>query len=68
MRAGALKTTLIGLGTLAALCLGIWWGGHPTQLPSFLRNAFVANPRDTVIQEALSDIQDNWYRPTARGR
>src|SRR5579862_8148550 len=67
MRAGALKTTLIGLGALAVLCLGIWWGGHPTQLPTFLRNAFVANPHDAVIQEALSDIQDDWYRPTSRG-
>jgi len=67
MRAGALKTTLIGLGTAAVLCLGIWWGGHPTDLPSFLRNAFVANPHDVVIEEALSDIQDDWYRTTGRG-
>ena len=67
MRAGAVKTTLIGLGTAAVLCLGIWWGGHPTDLPSFLRDAFVANPHDTVIDEALSDIQDDWYRPSARG-
>ena len=67
MRAGALKTTLIGLGAVAVLCLGIWWGGHPTQLPTFLRNAFVANPHDAVIEEALSDIQDDWYRPTSRG-
>lgn len=67
MRAGAVKTTLTGLGTAAVLCLGIWWGGHPANLPSFLRNAFVANPHDVVIQEALSDIQNDWYRATGRG-
>ena len=67
MRAGALKTTLIGLGAVAVLCLGIWWGGHPARLPTFLRNAFVANPHDAVIDEALSDIQNDWYRPTGRG-
>ncbi len=67
MRAGAAKTTLTGLGTAAVLCLGIWWGGHPSDLPSFLRDAFVANPHDVVIQEALSDIQHDWYRPLGRG-
>jgi len=33
------------LGLLAVLVLGIWWGGHPGDLPSFLRSAFVANSR-----------------------
>src|SRR5579871_2395140 len=66
MRAGAVKTTLIGLGVLVVLCVGIYWGGHPSDLPSFLRDAFVANPHDTVIDEALSDIQNDWYRPTGR--
>ena len=66
MRADAAKRTLIGLGAVALLVLGIWWGGHPADLPSFLRDAFVANPHDRVIDEALSDIQSDWYRKTGR--
>ena len=46
--------------------LGIWWGGHPSDLPGFLRSAFVANPHDTIISEALSDIQQNDFRPVGR--
>src|SRR5579871_5437087 len=66
MGAEAVKRTLVGLGTIGVLCLGMWWGGHPSDLPPFLREAFVANPHDTVIDEALSDIQGDWYRPTGR--
>jgi len=55
------------LGVLLVLCAGIWWGGHPGELPGFLRSAFVANPHDTVISEALSDIQHDFFRPIGRG-
>jgi carboxyl-terminal processing protease len=54
------------LGVLAVLCVGIWWGGHPSELPGFLRSAFVANPHDAVISEALSDIQHDYFHPLAR--
>src|ERR1035438_2569354 len=59
--------TIKALGVLVVLCVGIWWGGHPSQLPGFLRSAFVANPHDAVIGEALSDIQHDYYHPVARG-
>jgi carboxyl-terminal processing protease len=48
------------------LCFGIWWGGHPSALPGFLRSAFVANPHDTVISEALSDIQHDYFHLLSR--
>jgi carboxyl-terminal processing protease len=67
MNASVTKRTLAALGVLLALCLGLWWGGHPSQLPSFLRSVFVANPHDVVIDEALSDIQADYYRPVGRG-
>ena len=60
-------STIKALGVLVVLCVGIWWGGHPSQLPGFLRSAFVANPHDAVIGEALSDIQHDYYHPVARG-
>ena len=66
MTAMAGKRTLAALGALAVLCLGIWWGGHPSDLPSFLRDAFVSNPHDVVIAEALNDIQHDYYHPIAR--
>ena len=48
------------------LCFGLWWGGHPAQLPGFLRSVFVANPHDTVLSETLSDIQHDYFRPISR--
>jgi carboxyl-terminal processing protease len=54
------------VGVLVVLAVGIWWGGHPSDLPGFLRNAFVANPHDAVISEALSDIQQDYFHPVAR--
>ena len=54
------------LGTLAVLCLGIWWGGHPSQLPSFMRTLFVANANDVVLGEALNDIQHDFYHRVGR--
>src|SRR5579863_2920291 len=55
------------VAVLIVLVVGIWWGGHPNDLPGFLRGAFVANPHDTIISEALSDIQQNDFRRVGRG-
>jgi carboxyl-terminal processing protease len=60
------KATIKLLGVLVVLAVGIWWGGHPTDLPGFLRSVFVANPHDAVIGEALSDIQHDYLHPVAR--
>lgn len=54
------------LGVIAVLCIGIWLGGHPSDLPGFARDALVANAQDSVIGEALSDIQHDYYHPVAR--
>ena len=60
-----IKTTL---GVLVVLAVGTWWGGHPGDLPGFLRGAFVANSHDAVISEALSDIQHDYFHPVARAK
>jgi carboxyl-terminal processing protease len=60
------KSTIKLLGVLVVLGVGMWLGGHPTDLPSFLRSAFVADPHDAVISEALSDIQHDYFHPVAR--
>jgi carboxyl-terminal processing protease len=66
MNATLTKKALAAVAALAVLCLGLWWGGHPGDLPSFLRSAFVADSHDVVISQALSDIQDDFFRPVGR--
>jgi carboxyl-terminal processing protease len=61
------RTTVKLLTVLLVLCFGIWWGGHPAQMPAFMRSIFVANSHDTVISDALSDIQGDYFRPIPRG-
>jgi carboxyl-terminal processing protease len=47
---------------VAVLCLGLWLGGHPSKLPSFLRDTFVAEPAG-LTTEAAELIEDSYYRP-----
>lgn len=57
------------LVAVPALLLGIWWGGHPSKLPGFLRDAFVSDSDQTaLIDEALGVISDDYYRPVPRAR
>lgn len=50
-----------GTALVALFCLGIWLGGHPEKLPSFLRDAFVAEPGG-LTAEAAEVIQNNYFR------
>jgi carboxyl-terminal processing protease len=45
------------------LILGLWLGGHPDDLPAFMRNAFVADQQTRVVDEALQRIANDYYRP-----
>jgi carboxyl-terminal processing protease len=53
---------LLALCAIVVLLLGVLWGGHPTWLPTPLRNAFVADSNDSVMTQALSIIQRDYYR------
>jgi len=46
---------------VAFLCAGLWLGGHPSKLPGFLRDRFVAEPAG-LTAEASEVIEDNYYR------
>jgi carboxyl-terminal processing protease len=48
------------------LVLGIWLGGHPSKLPSFMRNAFVANHETQVVGEAIEKVAHDYYRPVPK--
>jgi carboxyl-terminal processing protease len=50
------------------LILGIWLGGHPEDLPSFARSAFVADHATRVVDEAINRIASDYYRPVSKGR
>ncbi len=58
-----LRTTLIAAASaLAALVVGIFWGGHPQSLPGGVRDALVA--QDTATRaELLKDIKADFYKP-----
>lgn len=49
---------------LALLALGLWFGGHPEDLPGFIRTTFVASNNETkVVDEAIETIRKDYYRP-----
>ena len=54
------RTMLAVVAVVLVLIAGIWWGGHPSDLPPFLRNAFVSHPNGTVVDEALADIEHDY--------
>jgi carboxyl-terminal processing protease len=52
-------------GLLVALVLlagGIWLGGHPDRLPPSVRDALVGDDQAQLVDEALTDIQHDYYR------
>jgi carboxyl-terminal processing protease len=50
------------------LLAGLWLGGHPEDLPGFLRSAFVANPQTQVVDEAIERIAADYYRPISTSK
>jgi carboxyl-terminal processing protease len=48
------------------LLLGIYLGGHPSKLPTFLRNTFVANHETQVVNEAIERVSHDYYRPLSK--
>jgi carboxyl-terminal processing protease len=50
---------------LATLAAGMYLGGHPADLPNFLRDAFV-DESASLGSEATNLIEDNFYRKISR--
>jgi carboxyl-terminal processing protease len=51
-----------GVSLLVVLAVGLWLGGHPAQLPQFLRDHLV-NESASLSAEASELIEDNYFRP-----
>jgi carboxyl-terminal processing protease len=47
---------------------GIWLGGHPEDLPGFVRSGLVAHPETRVVDEAIERIANDYYRPVSRSQ
>ena len=47
------------------LVAGLWLGGHPEDLPGFLRSAFVVDHQTRAVDEAIERIAREYYRPIA---
>jgi len=54
-------------GVLGLLALGTWLGGHPEDLPGFLRSAFVTGGQSRAVDEAIEKVSENYYRPVHQG-
>jgi carboxyl-terminal processing protease len=52
---------------LATLAGGMYLGGHPADLPNFLRDAFVEESA-SLGSEATNVIEDNFYRKVSRSQ
>ncbi|MEA2315069.1 MAG: carboxyl-terminal processing protease [Solirubrobacteraceae bacterium] len=61
--------TALLAGLLPVLLLaGLWLGGHPNELPPFLRKAFVADQQTRVVDEAIQRIETDYYRRVPPGK
>jgi carboxyl-terminal processing protease len=56
------------VAALAVLVLGIWLGGHPDWLPSWLRNPLIGDSQGQLVNEVLSTIGRDYYRAVDRGQ
>ncbi len=45
------------------LAAGLYLGGHPEDLPTFVRRAFVRTPQGSVVDEAIERVVHDYYRP-----
>ncbi|HUY59925.1 MAG TPA: S41 family peptidase [Solirubrobacteraceae bacterium] len=63
------RSWLIGAAAVVLLLVGVWFGGHPSWLPSPLRNVFVSKTADErLVQTTLDLIAKDYYRPVKTGK
>jgi carboxyl-terminal processing protease len=59
---------LVG-GILVILLIGLWLGGHPSWMPTGLRNVFTSQDQNTqIVDDVLGLLQRDYYRPVSRGQ
>ena len=62
---------MLALGTasvILALAVGLWFGGHPSSLPSPLRSAFTSeSSSDKLVNQVLGLLSKEYYRKVDTG-
>jgi carboxyl-terminal processing protease len=62
-----LRRLLFGAGGLVLLAVGLWFGGHPSWLPSPLRSAFVSESKDQRLENQVYGLLTrDYYRKLSR--
>jgi carboxyl-terminal processing protease len=62
-----LRNLLFGAGGLLLLAVGLWFGGHPSWLPSPLRSAFVSESKDQRLENQVYGLlTKDYYRKLSR--
>jgi carboxyl-terminal processing protease len=68
----ALPLVALTFATVLMACLlvvgGVWLGGHPEDLPAFMRDTFVPEHQTLVVNEAIDRIADDYYRPISKSQ
>jgi carboxyl-terminal processing protease len=60
---------MTALAAVVVLCVGLWFGGHPSWLPGPVRRAFVATGgQDSLIDQVYGMITRDYYRPIPRSQ
>jgi carboxyl-terminal processing protease len=59
----AVRVAVITVAVLVLLAIGMWLGGHPSWMPSALRSAFVNDSGSRLMQDVVSLLQRDYYRP-----
>jgi carboxyl-terminal processing protease len=63
---GPVSPVVLALLLPVLLVVGLWLGGHPSRLPGFVRDVFVANHDTQVVNEAIERVSHDYYRPVSR--
>ncbi|MGD0196728.1 MAG: S41 family peptidase [Solirubrobacteraceae bacterium] len=62
------KIALAAVAGTVLLIGGIWWGGHPADLPSGLRDALVGGSQTSTVDRAISDIEQDYFHQLPASR
>lgn len=55
----------VAIGLIVAVLAGVWLGGHPSWLPSFLRSSLAPQTSGNQVTNVLSLISRDYYRPVS---
>jgi carboxyl-terminal processing protease len=60
---------LLVIAGIVVLFVGVWFGGHPSWLPSPVRSVFVGDTSNTqLVDQVLNLLQHDYYRPINRSQ